>query len=121
MHNEIQIKRAYAPPAPGDGLRILVDRLWPRGLRKETLALGLWARDIAPSSFLRKSFGHMEEHFESFRSAYLAELAQNPEAAGFVRTVAGALETRPVTLIYAARNEAANHALVLKKWLESQL
>ena len=121
MAHALLIKRAYAPAEAGDGLRVLVDRLWPRGKSKDVLKLDLWAREVAPSVGLRKAFGHMEEHFERFRSAYLLELAENPAAPEFAGVVAKTLQDKPVTLVYAAKNEAINHALVLKGWLEGQM
>lgn len=113
----ISIKRAYAPADAGDGMRILVDRLWPRGLSKERLALDVWAKDIAPTTPLRKAFGHMEENFPVFRAAYLQELDSNPAAAQFRQQVMEELRGRNVTLVYGARSETANHALVLRDWL----
>ena len=121
MAHALLIKRAYTPADEKDGLRVLVDRLWPRGKSKDVLNLDLWAREVAPSVGLRKAFGHMEEHFERFRSAYLLELAENPAAPEFAGVVAKTLQDKPVTLVYAAKNEAINHALVLKGWLEGQM
>lgn len=116
----LQIKRVYAPQSPEDGFRILVDRLWPRGIKKETLGLDLWAREVSPSTAIRKAFGHVPEHFEAFRSAYLMELASNPAASAFAIMLKGKREQGPVTLLYAARSETINHARVLKEWLEGQ-
>ena len=121
MAHALLIKRAYAPAEAGDGLRVLVDRLWPRGIRKDALKLDLWAREVTPSTEIRKAFGHMAENFEGFRSAYLLELAGNPAAPEFAGMVEKTLKDKPVTLAYAAKSETINHALVLKEWLEGQM
>ena len=121
MAHALLITRAYAPAEAGDGLRVLVDRLWPRGSRKDALKLDLWAREVTPSTEIRKAFGHMAENFEGFRSAYLLELAGNPAAPEFAGMVEKTLKDKPVTLVYAAKSETINHALVLKEWLEGQM
>jgi len=109
----IAIKRVYDPPAAGDGYRVLVDRLWPRGLTKEAAALDRWAKDLAPSPDLRKEFNHQPERFAEFRHHYLGELAKNPAVAAF-----GAELKRPkVTLLYGAHDRANNHAVVLADFL----
>ena len=108
----VAIKRAYEPPSPKDGTRILVDRLWPRGLSKAKAALDGWNKDVAPSSALRKWFDHRPERFKEFARRYLAELAHNP-AVGELRALKG-----KVTLIYGARDPAVNHAVVLAKLLK---
>lgn len=117
----IHIKRAYVPWAPEDGYRILVDRLWPRGLSKERIHLDLWAKDIAPSTAIRLQFGHREERFEAFWHAYQAELSVSPAAPAFVQLVGDTLKQQPVTLVYAARSETINHARVLMDWLHTTL
>lgn len=117
----LQIKRIYAAPGPDDGCRFLVDRLWPRGIKKETAALDGWFRGIAPSAELRKSFAHQPERFGAFRTAYLAELQQNPGARAFARTCGEELMRRRVTLLYAAKSETDNNAAVLKEWLGRQM
>jgi len=121
MAHALLIKRAYTPADEKDGLRVLVDRLWPRGIRKDALKLDLWAREVTPSTEIRKAFGHMAENFEGFRSAYLLELAGNPAAPEFAGMVEKTLKDKPVTLVYAAKSETINHALVLKEWLEGQM
>ncbi len=121
MPYPIQLKRAYAPPSPEDGFRILVDRLWPRGVSREKLALDLWDKDVTPSTQIRKAFRHEAERFEAFRSAYLMELSGNPAAPPFAALVRDKLKSGPVTLVYAARDETVNHARVLKEWLEGQM
>jgi uncharacterized protein YeaO (DUF488 family) len=108
----VAIKRAYEPPAEKDGTRILVDRLWPRGLSKAKAALDDWAKEVAPSPSLRKWFGHREERFPEFTRRYRAELKGNP-ALDALRARKG-----KVTLIYGARDPKINHAVVLAKVLK---
>lgn len=115
MSAHLYIKRVYDPPAASDGQRILVDRLWPRGVRKEVAALDLWCKDIAPSPELRKWFGHQPERFAVFRDRYRAELAGNE---GAVRHLKDLLANGDVTLLYAAHDPACNHARVLAEFLE---
>ena len=109
-HAEIRIKRAYDPPDEADGTRVLVDRLWPRGLRKENAALTLWLKEIAPSPDLRKWFGHDPARWTEFSRRYRTELARNDEA---VAKVADLLKRGPLTLLYAAHDTEHNHTLVL--------
>ncbi|MGY1411084.1 DUF488 domain-containing protein [Luteimonas sp. A611] len=111
---DIRIKRAYEAPAHNDGARILVDRVWPRGLRKEALALDLWLKDIAPSAQLRKWFDHRAERFAEFTRRYHLELEANPDA---VVQLQPWLRKGRVTLVYGARDEEHNQALVLRDWL----
>lgn len=113
--SKLQIKRAYEPAAPGDGFRILVDRLWPRGVRKDDLKVDLWARDAAPSSALRKWYGHDPERWAGFLERYFAELDRNPDALEPIRE---ALRKGKVTLVYSARDEQHNQAVALKTYLE---
>jgi uncharacterized protein YeaO (DUF488 family) len=110
----IHLKRAYEPPARSDGLRILVERLWPRGLSKERAALDVWLKDIAPSPELRKWFGHDPAKWEEFQKRYWAELDAKPEAVAELR---GKAREGAVTLVYAARDEQHNGALALKEYL----
>ena len=114
----IRIKRAYDLPEPTDGTRLLVDRLWPRGLRKEAAALDGWEKALAPSPELRQWFGHDPARWQEFRRRYLAEMALNPEPFEAVRKLA---RSGTVTLVYAARDEAHNHALVLRDFLLGKL
>jgi uncharacterized protein YeaO (DUF488 family) len=111
---KIKLKRAYERPDFGDGTRILVDRLWPRGVKKAGAAIDRWLRDIAPSAELRHWFNHRSERWPEFRRRYLAELQERPELIEEVRKAARA---GPVTLVYAARDEAHNDAVVLKELL----
>ena len=110
---KIQIKRAYETPDAKDGFRVLVDRLWPRGLTKEKAALDLWLKDIAPSTDLRKWFNHDPEKWKEFQKRYRKELKENKEA---VDTLKEHLKKGTVTLLYAARDEAHNEAEVLKDY-----
>ena len=117
MEHEVRIKRVYSPQEPDDGCRVLVDRLWCRGIKKEDAALAGWRRDIAPSTELRKSFAHQAARFEDFRGAYLKELDANEAAASFAGICREELLTRHVTLLYAAKDESCNNAAVLREWL----
>lgn len=116
----IQIKRVYDAPEESDGTRILVDRLWPRGIKKETLQLDDWAKVLAPSTEARKAFAHKAENFGEFKGRYEAELDQSAEAHEYVSTLA-ASNPPVVTLLYAAKDPQVNHAIVLKGWLERQV
>lgn len=111
---DIRLKRVYEQPSPDDGTRVLVDRVWPRGRTREQVAADLWLKAVAPSSALRKWFGHDPARWEKFRARYRAELAGNPEAVAELRKVA--VEGR-VTLLYAARDTRHNHAIVLREYL----
>lgn len=109
--SHIRLKRAYAPATADDGTRILVDRLWPRGVSKAKAALDEWAKDLAPSTELRKWFGHDPERWEEFERRYRAELDGHGEALDRLRQLAAA---STVTLVYGARDERHNEAVVLK-------
>jgi uncharacterized protein YeaO (DUF488 family) len=113
----IQVKRAYDPPGPGDGTRFLVDRLWPRGAKKEDLKLDGWLKEVAPSDDLRKWFGHDPARWDEFKTRYLAELDGKPDA---LQTIREAAEKGDVTLIYSARDTEHNQAVALKTYLEDQ-
>lgn len=111
-----RIKRIYDEPEPSDGYRVLVDRLWPRGVSRERAALDEWLKDIAPSPELRTWFGHQPERFEEFSARYQTELDANP-AVEQLRTLSA--EHPVITLLYAAHDPAINHALVLQQYLAS--
>ena len=111
----IRIKRAYEEPAPEDGQRILVDRLWPRGRSKEALRLTEWLRDVSPSNALRKTFHGHPDHWDEFCEKYFAELESNPEPVRHLKDLAGRSD---ITLLYAAKDEVHNNAVALKKYLE---
>ena len=111
---DIRIKRAYSAAAD-DGTRVLVDRLWPRGVSKEKAHLDLWLKEIAPSTELRKWFHHDPTLWDEFRQRYVHELENNPEA---VSRLSALVHDGRVTLIYGARDEEHNEAVVLKEYLE---
>ncbi|NHN85693.1 DUF488 family protein [Acetobacter musti] len=113
----IQVRRVYDPPGPDDGARILVDRLWPRGVSRERAHLTLWLRDIAPSTELRKWFAHDPEKWSEFRRRYEAELDDNPAAVAEIMKIAG---QGRVTLLYGARDTQHNEAVVLADWLRAR-
>jgi uncharacterized protein YeaO (DUF488 family) len=110
----IQVKRIYEPVGQDDGFRVLVDRLWPRGISKERAQIDQWAKDIAPSAELRKQFNHVPERFDAFAESYLDELAGMQPALDELRARAAG---GTVTLLYAARNEQQNHARILAEAL----
>ncbi|OZG58159.1 MarR family transcriptional regulator [Bifidobacterium myosotis] len=115
----VSIKRIYDEPSPQDGYRILVDRLWPRGVSKERAALDLWMKAIAPSPELRRWFGHDPERFDEFAEQYRQELDANTEAVDELKRVCS--EHDAVTLLYAAKDPIVNHAAVLREYLENDL
>ena len=119
--NEILCKRIYEPAKPADGFRILVDRLWPRGIRKETAAIDLWRKDIAPTAELRKWFAHTPERYEEFTERYRQELDGNPAAQIFADQCREKLQSGNMTLLYAAKSGQYNNASVLKQWLEKRI
>lgn len=108
--NEIKIKRIYEAPSADDGYRILVDRLWPRGIKKEDAFLDEWNRDLAPSSGLRKWFSHKKERFNEFSARYREELLKQKEE---LRRISDKAKNNRVTLLYAAKDGEVNHAVVL--------
>jgi len=110
----IRLKRAYEEPGPDDGVRIFVERLWPRGVRKEDARLDLWLKDIAPSPELRKWYGHDPARWKAFRDRYRRELQDHPEAVAALREKL----TGPVTFVYAARDTERNSAAVLRAFLD---
>ena len=107
------IKRVYEPAKDSDGLRILVDRVWPRGISREEARISFWEKDVAPTTVLRKWFGHKPERWAEFRRRYLAELKQNPALAELRKFV----RSRRVTLLYGARDQEHNQAVVLASLL----
>jgi len=111
----IKIKRVYEQPDKDDGSRILVDRLWPRGLTKEKAIVNLWLKEIAPSTELRKWFGHDPDKWEKFRGRYETEIRHKDDLINMLKRKAS---EGTITLIYAARDEKHNQALVLKQFLE---
>jgi uncharacterized protein YeaO (DUF488 family) len=112
----IRLKRAYEKSSRGDGLRILVERLWPRGVRKDALAVNLWLKELAPSAGLRKWFNHDPEKWAEFRKRYRAELKGKADLLALLRQ---RTEEGPVTFVYAAHDETHNSAVVLKEFVEA--
>jgi uncharacterized protein YeaO (DUF488 family) len=110
----VRLKRAYEKPARDDGTRVLIDRLWPRGVGKADAALDEWVKDIAPSTALRKWFGHDPARWAQFRRRYAAEIRRHPEELGQLR---GLARKRRVTLVYSAHDELHNDAVVLREVL----
>ncbi|HEX2697945.1 MAG TPA: DUF488 domain-containing protein [Anaerolineales bacterium] len=111
----IEIKRVYEPPSKDDGLRILVDRLWPRGMSKASLQLDEWLKDLAPSNELRKRFRHHEGKWEEFQKLYFKELDLHPE---LVEQLIKKSRAGKVTLLFAAKDTEHNNAVALKNYLE---
>lgn len=114
----INLKRAYEPAERGDGYRVLVDRVWPRGIAKEQLRVDAWLREVAPSTELRKWFGHDPDKWGEFKKRYLQELAAQPDA---VEPLLAKAKAGPITLVFAARDAEHNNAVALKQYLEKRL
>jgi uncharacterized protein YeaO (DUF488 family) len=112
--DHIRLKRAYEPVAPDDGTRVLIDRLWPRGVTKADAAIDQWVKDIAPSTALRKWFGHDPARWEEFRRRYAAEVHQNPEQLSRLSALA---RKGPITLVFSAHDELHNDAVALRDFL----
>lgn len=115
MKHELKLKRVYEKPDKADGIRILVDRLWPRGLTKQKATLELWLKEIAPSTELRKWFGHDPKKWRSFRARYQSELKRHPDELKLIKDKAS---EGTVTLLYGARDQEHNEAIVLKQLLD---
>ena len=111
----IRIKRAYDPPAPDDGVRVLVDRLWPRGLKRSEAGVDVWLKKLAPSPGLRKWFGHDPSKWQEFQARYRAELAHNPAVEELRRLIEPGKNT---TLLFAAKDTEHNNAVVLQEFCE---
>ncbi|MGE3066197.1 MAG: DUF488 domain-containing protein [Hyphomicrobiaceae bacterium] len=114
MEPPIAVRRVYEPASPEDGARVLVDRLWPRGLSKAKAHVTLWLKDAAPSTALRQWFGHKPERWHEFQQRYARELAANPDALQPLRDL---LRKGPVTLLFGARDEEHNNAVALRAYL----
>ena len=112
--DHIKLKRAYEPPASADGTRILIDRLWPRGVKRADAAIDEWMKDIAPSTGLRKWFGHDPARWQEFRRRYQSEIRQHPDEFDRLRALA---QNGRITLVFSAHDEAHNDAVVLKDLL----
>jgi uncharacterized protein YeaO (DUF488 family) len=113
----IRIQRIYEPPKKDQGRRVLVDRIWPRGVSREAAALDLWLKDIAPSTELRKWFGHDPSRFAGFRNRYRQELEENPQP---VAELAALARQGDILLLYSARDEHFNQAVVLAEYLNER-
>ena len=114
----LKIKRAYESTETSDGARFLVDRLWPRGIKKENLEMNAWLKDVAPSPALRKWFAHDPDKWPEFQKRYWAELESNPEA---WQPILEAAKQGEITLLYSARDTEHNSAVLLKAFLEEQM
>ncbi|HBF75083.1 MAG TPA: DUF488 domain-containing protein [Lactobacillus sp.] len=117
----LKIERIYTKPADTDGYRILVDRLWPRGISKEKAALDEWFKTIAPTKELRQWFGHDPEKYAEFKTRYIAELDTNPDRDKFLKLIKSHLAEGNVIMLYGAKDETHNQAAVLKDYLEKLL
>jgi uncharacterized protein YeaO (DUF488 family) len=115
--NGIQTRRVYDPPEPGDGARLLVDRLWPRGVKKESLHLTGWLKEVAPSDSLRKWFDHDPAKWEEFQRRYFAQLEKNPKS---WQSILHAARGGRVTLLFSAKDPEHNNAVALKAFLEDK-
>jgi uncharacterized protein YeaO (DUF488 family) len=115
---DVRLRRVYDPPTTDDGRRILVDRIWPRGVSKAEAAIDLWAKDVAPSTELRRWFGHDPARWQEFTRRYREELKVRPES---WRPLVEAAAEGPMTLVYGARDEEHNQAVVLRQFLEERL
>jgi uncharacterized protein YeaO (DUF488 family) len=118
---EIFLKRVYDPADEADGFRILIDRLWPRGISKENAKLDLWLKEVAPSTELRKEFNHQPERFAEFRQNYLHELRTIEEQSTAVDLIIKFASAQPVTLLYGAKDPVYNHAKVLLEEINSRI
>ena len=113
----VTVKRVYEPSAKSDGQRVLVDRIWPRGIRKEELQDVVWLKEVAPSTELRRWFGHKPERWTEFRKRYWSELDKMPE---FAAKVSDLVKKGHVTLLYSARDSEHNQAVALRDYLQSR-
>jgi uncharacterized protein YeaO (DUF488 family) len=113
----IELKRVYDPPAQSDGRRVLVDRVWPRGIARDDLEIEAWLKDLAPSTELRTWFAHDASRWQEFKRRYFEELAARPEA---VRELAAQANAGRITLLFAARDRERNNAVALKEYLEGR-
>lgn len=116
---QLNMKRVYEKPEKEDGYRILIDRIWPRGVSKDKAAINEWAKEITPTSTIRKEFDHQPQKFEWFKQAYWTELTDNPRLEPFLIHVFEQLEQTPVTFVYAAKDEEFNHVVVLMDYIKT--
>ncbi len=113
----VRVKRIYEPPEPADGYRLLVDRLWPRGVSRESTSLDAWMREVAPSSELRRWFGHDASRWQEFKRRYAVELGTRPDLVAEILSLA---RDRPVTLLYSARDPDHNQAVALAEYVAAK-
>jgi uncharacterized protein YeaO (DUF488 family) len=113
--NMVRLKRVYEPPAPGDGLRVLVDRLWPRGLKRDTAKIDHWLKEVAPTEQLRRWFNHDPKRWAEFQKRYRGELDANKESTRMLRDLTTG--KTPMTLLFGAKDTGRNNAVVLRDWL----
>lgn len=121
MHSimkQVQIKRIYEPPEPGDGFRILIDRIWPRGMKKEAAAIDVWMKEVSPSADLRKWFNHEPGKWSAFSKAYKAELRKSTALNELIRDIE---KHKKVTLLYSAKNEQYNQAVALQQFINERI
>lgn len=118
---ELKLERIYDKPQDLSGYRVLVDRLWPRGISKVNAKLDEWEKEIAPSKELRSWFSHDPEKFPGFKAKYIAELNDNPKTSDFISMVADKLKSDNVILLFGAKDRENNQAVVLKQYLENHL
>jgi uncharacterized protein YeaO (DUF488 family) len=116
----VKVKRVYEKPTPADGYRILVDRLWPRGIKKTTADLSAWLKDLAPSDELRRWFSHDPQRWPEFNQRYLQEL-EDPAKAELLKDLLNRARRGTVTLVFAAKDEERNNAVVMKTFLDDRL
>ena len=119
--HRIEIKRIYLPNEEQDGYRILVDRLWPRGIKKEDGRMDAWKKELAPSNEIRKQFNHQEENYDAFVKNYKKELDQNEAVQEFADSCKKMLKDQNVTLLYSAKDEAHTTAVVLREWINKKI
>ena len=117
---DLKIKRVYEQADATDGYRILIDRLWPRGISKDAAALDEWAKEVSPTPALRIWFGHKAENFAEFKTCYEAELSDPPAAATFACHCTELLRKTDVTLVYGACSQTCNHAVILRDWIKNR-
>jgi uncharacterized protein YeaO (DUF488 family) len=113
----VRVKRAYAEASEADGYRVLVDRMWPRGLTKKAARIDLWSKEIAPSTALRKWFGHDPDKWDEFKSLYFRELDRRPD---LVEALMEKSKSGPLTLVFGARDVEHNNAVALKEYVETR-
>lgn len=116
----IKMKRVYEKAHSDDGYRILVDRIWPRGIKKEDAEIDEWNKEIPPTTEARKAFNHEPEKFDVFKKRYIKELDKNEATSSFIQKVTEKLKSEPVTFVYAAKDEQYNHVVILKEYIEKK-